>query len=142
MDGNDKKPAGPDDTAPAPQYARAGVRRLPPAKAFVAKPFSARALTGAAKSSNETLLQRLHGKGPIVKWPAAKPSRASRPAQRAAASVTTSIVTGVPVSTRENMSERFIAERLMSDRGTSNFNPQIPRRVPDIPSPSAVTRVS
>jgi cytoskeletal protein CcmA (bactofilin family) len=36
------------------------------------------------------------------------------------------------------MSERFIAERLLSDRGGSAFNPQVPRRVPDIPSPASV----
>lgn len=42
------------------------------------------------------------------------------------------------VTTGENMSERFIAERLMSDRGNSAFSPQIPRRIPDIPSPASI----
>jgi cytoskeletal protein CcmA (bactofilin family) len=138
MDGKDTKPADPADTAPAPQYARVAGRHLPPAKAFVAKPFSARALM-AGKSGTETLHQRLHGKGPIVKWPAAKPARITHPAlAQRVTSAPTPAAAGTPVSTGENMSERFIAERLMSDRGTSTFNPQIPRRVPDIPSPSAV----
>jgi cytoskeletal protein CcmA (bactofilin family) len=43
-----------------------------------------------------------------------------------------------PAKKGENMSERFIAERLLSDRGGANFNPQVPRRVLDIPSPGTV----
>ena len=136
MDGNDNTKPGPS-AMPAPQYARAAGRGRPPAKAFVSKPFSARALMAAGVKSNGTLLERLHGKGPVVKWPAGKPGRRNF---EAPATTPAAIPAAAPLShsTRENMSERFIAERLLSDRGGSNFNPQVPRRVPDIPSPASV----
>jgi cytoskeletal protein CcmA (bactofilin family) len=104
------------DDAPAPQYAR-GSRKLPPAKAFVSKPFAA----GSGKS--------VPVKGPLVKWPSGKPGDSLKPASSSS---------GAAKPTEENMSERFIAERLLSDRGSNTFNPQVQRRVPDIPNLSSV----
>jgi len=139
-DTGDSDYAPPGADVEVAQYARAARRGRPPAKAFVSKPFSARSLMAEkAKSPPGALLERLHGKGPLVKWPAEKPSRAAsyRPPAMPAPQPTIAMQ-AAPASTGENMSERFIAERLLSDRGTSNFNPQIPRRIPDIPSPTSV----
>jgi cytoskeletal protein CcmA (bactofilin family) len=106
----------PDDVEVA-QFARPASRGRPPAKAFMSKPFSAR-------SGKPGLLS----KGPIVKWPAAKPTPHRVVAPAAGGPPSAGEAKG------ENMSERFIAERLMSDRGSNTFNPQVPRRVPDIPN--------
>ena len=140
MDGNGKS-NGDETEAPAtvpamvppmvPHVALSAHRGPPPSKAFIAKSYSARSLMGgAAKASGGTLLDRLHGKGPVVKWPSSV--KTARSHVQAGKAETESAVKG------ENMSERFIAERLMSDRGASSFNPQIPRRMPDIPSPASV----
>jgi cytoskeletal protein CcmA (bactofilin family) len=164
-----------DDEAPRPprmSFASRGGR--PPAKAFVSKPFTARAL--ASKAPPTTLFDRLHGQGPLVKWPAGKPGRTrslpsiKHTAAEPTAAITTRvspvptvarlapvarevtavraapIASGTPIASaapiasetkEKTMSERFIAERLLSDRGAA-YNPQIPRRVPDIPSPAAM----
>jgi cytoskeletal protein CcmA (bactofilin family) len=97
---------------------------------------------GTAKTDTSTLHERLHGKAPLVKWTRnvtrkappvpAPPSPASK-----AATSPTAIGTATTETRGMNMSERFIAERLLSDRG-GNFNPQIPRRTPEIPSPGSV----
>lgn len=113
MDGERK--LGPDGVEVA-QFARPATRARPPAKAFVSKPFSSRSGKPGA----------LLSKGPLVKWPAK--SSGIKAAKGAENNVT---------AKGENMSERFIAERLTSDRASSTFNPQIPRRVPDIPNLAA-----
>ena len=148
-------PAG-SESAAVPQYARSIRHVRPPAKAFMSKPFSARtASISAAKPAPGTLLDRLHGKGPLVKWPAGKPGSTKitvdrSTIQRASVSpphsspdviMSAAATNPAPATKRENMSERFITERLLSGRGTSNFNPQIPRRIPDIPSPSSIKAV-
>jgi cytoskeletal protein CcmA (bactofilin family) len=110
MDGEDQ--FSPDDVEVA-HFARPASRGRPPAKAYMSKPFSARAGKAGA----------LLRKGPIIKWH----THASF-AKAAEAAATHREAKG------ENMSERFIAERLTSDRASTTFNPQIPRRVPDIPN--------
>jgi len=136
MDGQDDHgvsdlPQDGTDASPAPQYARMSGRTRPPAKAFVSKPFAGNAL------------KRFHGpsvsKGPLVKWTQAKPG--NNPSGASSKIHTSSNAAPRPTSPHPggNMSERFIAERLLSDRGTGNsFNPQIPRRVPDIPNMNTV----
>jgi len=146
MDGDSKPSAerevAADGTSEVAHFARSAARGRPPAKAFVSKPFSARAPHPSGKPQG-TLPDKLHGKGPIVKWPSGRPGAmrgnprttpsVSIPSKQAAATPTVTPAAATTEHKGENMSERFIAERLMSDRGTS-FNPQIPRRVPDIPN--------
>jgi cytoskeletal protein CcmA (bactofilin family) len=115
MDGEDK--FSPDGVEVA-RFARATRRGRPPAKAYMSKPFSARAGKAA------TPLR----KGPIIPW-----QRHAGFASAAEATVTNQGSNGREAK-GENMSERFIAERLTSDRASSTFNPQVPRRVPDIPN--------
>ena len=120
----------PDDAVP--HVALSGGRGRPPTKVIGTKTTLAQRSLLAGGQTSGTLLERLHG--PVVKWPR-NPQRKGgvavkeRAPQRA---------TAEPAERKgENMSERFISERLLSDRGTT-FNPQIPRRVPDIPSPGGV----
>ena len=143
MDHGDNDPGPSEETAHVPQYSRALGRGRPPAKAFVSKPYSARSLMATgAKASAGNLFERLHGKGPLVKWPAGKPGQANkgiRPTPQATSPKQPQAAPEqLPHHTGENMSERFITERLLSDRGSSTFSPQIPRRVPDIPNPAAI----
>ena len=125
--------------AAVPRVAFPTVRSRPPSKVFATKSLSARSLMGPAKSERVPLHERLHGKAPLVKWP----NSATRSTTRKAAPMAVPSTDAVPGEIRddarlakkgENMSERFIAERLLSDRGGSSFNPQVPRRVLDIPS--------
>jgi cytoskeletal protein CcmA (bactofilin family) len=106
-----------------------------PAKVFATKStLASRSLMGTAKTDTTTLHERLHGKAPLVKWtrnvarktpPLPIPSGPTPPAP--------AISNPATEPRGENMSERFIAERLLSDRGAA-FNPQIPRRTLEIPS--------
>jgi cytoskeletal protein CcmA (bactofilin family) len=127
MSGNDTdgkaNPDGNGTSEPVPHVALVRGTTRPPAKPFVSKPFSARSLMAGAPRPSSPLIDRLHGRGPLVKWPRSVSSRGAD--MRAE-------------SKGGNMSERFISERLLSDRGSTSFNPQIPRRVPDIPSPASV----
>jgi cytoskeletal protein CcmA (bactofilin family) len=122
------EPAEHSDADPAvPHVALPTVRGQPPAKVFATKNLAQRSLlTG---KPNGTLRERLHG--PLVKWPRNTTRKTPTAANAPASPGTATEAKG------ENMSERFISERLLSDRGPG-FNPQIPRRVPDIPSPASV----
>lgn len=124
--------------APVPHVAFPTVRSRPPSKVFATKSLSARSLMGPAKGDRVPLHERLHGKAPLVKWPKnniRKTTLMAGPSADAIPGETQETARGEKKG--ENMSERFIAERLLSDRGGSTFNPHIPRRVLDIPSPGA-----
>jgi cytoskeletal protein CcmA (bactofilin family) len=114
---------------PVPHVALSTVRGRPPAKVFATKSLAQRSLMSDTKGS---LLERLHG--PMVKWPR---NGTRKPGAAANVRVVAQTPDPGPERRGENMSERFISERLLSDRGPT-FNPQIPRRVPDIPSPASV----
>ena len=132
------------DSHEIPVFACARGRGRPPAKAFVSKPFSVRTLMRAgAKPSPGTLLARPHGTGPQVKWPTPKCGHHSvltnQPTTEASAAGATGPASeasnrGELQTMPENMSERFITERLMSDRGSSSLGSQIPRREGEIPN--------
>ena len=126
--------------AAVPRVAFPAVRSRPPTKVFATKSLSARSLMApAAKGDRVPLHERLHGKAPLVKWPKSvirKTTPVAGPSADAVPAETQEPARGEKKG--ENMSERFIAERLLSDRGGSTFNPQVPRRVLDIPSPGAV----
>ena len=128
-----------DADSAVPRVAFPTVRGRPPTKVFATKSLSARSLMGAAKADGASLRDRLHGKTPMVRWPKTPTRKISLVAPNA--NVATNVAPGNEMRGEkkgENMSERFIAERLLSDRGGSAFNPQIPRRVPDIPSPASI----
>ncbi len=130
----------PDSTEPdepVPHVALTGARGRPPARVVGTKTLAQRSLLNGAKvtgiKTGGTLLERLHG--PVVKWP--RNTQTRKPAAVAQAPTPERSAAAPAERKGENMSERFISERLLSDRGTT-FNPQIPRRVPDIPSPGGV----
>lgn len=115
MDGEDKFSP---EVVEVAHFARSASRGRPPAKAYMSKPFSAR------MGKSGSLLR----KGPTIKW---QTHAGFAKAAEVAASIQGS---NGREAKGENMSERFIAERLTSDRASTTFNPQIPRRVPDIPN--------
>jgi len=148
MDGKSKDDADDQtvgqDSHEIPAFARARGRRRPPATVFISKPVSARTLMRAgAKPSPGALLARLHGTGPQVKWPTPKRGHHGLPTNQPTTGASAASAAGLAseASNRgelqtmpENMSERFITERLMSDQRFSSLGSQLSSREDGIPN--------